>query len=245
MVKVMIVDDEELERHALSVIINKCENIEIVAQAKNGKEAIELDEKFNPEIIIMDAKMPGIDGRKAANIIKQQNKDKIVIMMMVYDDFELIHDSLISDINEYILKPIKPSDLIDIIDKFIVNLKTNDNLKKGRYTKDKKDLSISASIEYIDNNLGENVSLEQVASICNLSPCYFSKVFKKEVGVNFISYVNDKKINRAKEILETTDNSIINIAIDLGYEDCGYFIRVFKKLQGVTPKKYRELYRYK
>lgn len=245
MVKVMIVDDEELERHALSVVINKCENIEIVAQAKNGKEAIELDEKFNPEIIIMDAKMPGIDGRKAANIIKQQNKDKIVIMMMVYDDFELIHDSLISDINEYILKPIKPSDLIDIIDKFIVNLKTNDDLKKGRYTKDKKDLSISASIEYINNNLGENVSLEQVASICNLSPCYFSKVFKKEVGVNFISYVNDKKINRAKEILETTDNSIINIAIDLGYEDCGYFIRVFKKLQGVTPKKYRELYRYK
>ncbi|WP_250673611.1 response regulator [Paraclostridium ghonii] len=245
MVKVMIVDDEELERHALSVVINKCENIEIVAQAKNGKEAIELDEKFNPEIIIMDAKMPGIDGRKAANIIKQQNKDKIVIMMMVYDDFELMHDSLISDINEYILKPIKPSDLIDIIDKFIVNLKTNDDLKKGRYIKDKKDLSISASIEYIDKNLGENVSLEQVASICNLSPCYFSKVFKKEVGVNFISYVNDKKISKAKEILETTDNSIINIAIDLGYEDCGYFIRVFKKLQGITPKKYRELHRVK
>lgn len=245
MVKVMIVDDEELERHALSVVINKCENIEIVAQAKNGKEAIELDEKFNPEIIIMDAKMPGIDGKKAAKIIKQQNKDKIVIMMMVYDDFELMHDSLTSDINEYILKPINPSDLINIIDKFIVNLTTNNTLKKGIYIKDKKDLSISAAIEYISNNLGEDVSLERVASICNLSPCYFSKVFKKEVGVNFISYVNDKKISKAKEILETTDNSIINIAIDLGYEDCGYFIRVFKKLQGVTPKKYRELHRVK
>lgn len=244
MINVMIVDDEELERQALSVIMNRCENIKIIAQAKNGKEAIELDKRFNPEIIIMDSKMPGIDGIKASKIIKQQNTDKIVIMM-VYDDFELMHNSLILGINDYILKPIKPSDLINIIDKSIVNLKTNSKLQIERYTKDKKDLSINASIEYINNNLGKDVSLEKVASICNLSPCYFSKVFKKEVGINFISYVNDKKINRAKEILETTDIPITNIAIDLGFEDCGYFIRVFKKLQEVTPKKYRELYRSK
>lgn len=244
MINVMIVDDEELERQALSVIMNRCENIKIIAQAKNGKEAIELDKRFNPEIIIMDSKMPGIDGIKASKIIKQQNTDKIVIMM-VYNDFELMHNSLILGINDYILKPIKPSDLINIIDKSIVNLKTNSKLQIERYTKDKKDLSINASIEYINNNLGKDVSLEKVASICNLSPCYFSKVFKKEVGINFISYVNDKKINRAKEILETTDIPITNIAIDLGFEDCGYFIRVFKKLQEVTPKKYRELYRSK
>ena len=244
MINVMIVDDEELERQALSVIINKCENIKIIAQARNGKEAIELDKKFNPEIIIMDSKMPGIDGIKASKIIKQQNTNKIVIMM-VYDDFELMHNSLILGINDYILKPIKPSDLINIIDKSIVNLKTNSKLQIERYTKDKKDLSINASIEYINNNLGKDVGLEKVASICNLSPCYFSKVFKKEVGINFISYVNDKKINMAKEILETTDIPITNIAIDLGFEDCGYFIRVFKRLQGVTPKKYRELYRSK
>ncbi|RDC48588.1 response regulator, partial [Acinetobacter sp. RIT592] len=90
MVKIMIVDDEELERDALSVIINKCENVKIIAQAKNGKEAIELDKQFNPEIIIMDAKMPGIDGIKAAKVIKQENINKIVIMM-IYDDFELMH----------------------------------------------------------------------------------------------------------------------------------------------------------
>lgn len=244
MVKIMIVDDEELQRNALSVIINKCENIKIVAQAKNGKEAIELDKQCNPEIIIMDAKMPGIDGIKAAKIIKQQNTNKIVIMM-VYDDFELMHKSLALGINDYILKPINPIDLINIIDKSIVNLKTNNEFQIERYTKNEKDLSINASIEYINNNLGKDVRLEKVASICNLSPCYFSKIFKKEVGINFISYVNDKKINKAKEILETTNIPITNISIDLGFEDCGYFIRVFKKSQGVTPKKYRELYRSK
>lgn len=244
MVKIMIVDDEELERDALSVIINKCENIKIIAQAKNGKEAIELDKQFNPEIIIMDAKMPGIDGIKAAKLIKQENINKIVIMM-IYDDFELMHKLLTLGIDDYILKPIKPIDLINTVNKFIVNLKTNNMLQIGRYSKDKRYLSINSSIEYINSNLGKNVSLEKAASICNLSPCYFSKVFKKEVGINFISYVNDKKINKAKEILENTDTPITNISIDLGFEDCGYFIRVFKKLQGVTPKKYRELYRSK
>ena len=82
-----------------------------------------------------------------------------------------------------------------------------------------------------------------MASICNLSPCYFSKVFKKAVGVNFVSYVNDTKINKAKELLENTDIPVLNVALDLGFDDCGYFIRVFKKSQGVTPKKYREVHK--
>ena len=70
MAKIMIVDDEVLERNALKVILKNLENIEIVAVACNGREAIELDKKYNPDLIIMDIKMPGIDGCKATEIIK-------------------------------------------------------------------------------------------------------------------------------------------------------------------------------
>ncbi|CDH91012.1 DNA-binding response regulator, AraC family [Clostridium botulinum B str. Eklund 17B (NRP)] len=239
----MIVDDEILERQALKMIINNSDSGRVIAEACNGREAIELDRKFNPDVIIIDVKMPGIDGIKASQIIKEQNKNKIIIMITAYDDFELVHKALLLGVNDYILKPIKPSELIDAINNIFVNLKINKDTYVEKSVNELKEVPIKAAIEYIHNNFDEKVSLEQMASICNLSPCYFSKVFKKAVGVNFVSYVNDTKINKAKELLENTDIPVLNVALDLGFDDCGYFIRVFKKSQGVTPKKYREVHK--
>ncbi|ACD22935.1 response regulator [Clostridium botulinum] len=243
MLNIMIVDDEILERQALKMIINNSDSGRVIAEACNGREAIELDRKFNPDVIIIDVKMPGIDGIKASQIIKEQNKNKIIIMITAYDDFELVHKALLLGVNDYILKPIKPSELIDAINNIFVNLKINKDTYVEKSVNELKEVPIKAAIEYIHNNFDEKVSLEQMASICNLSPCYFSKVFKKAVGVNFVSYVNDTKINKAKELLENTDIPVLNVALDLGFDDCGYFIRVFKKSQGVTPKKYREVHK--
>ncbi|WP_252238197.1 response regulator [Clostridium sp. VAP51] len=243
MLNIMIVDDEILERQALKMIINNSDSGRVIAEACNGREAIELDRKFNPDVIIIDVKMPGIDGIKASQIIKEQNKNKIIIMITAYDDFELVHKALLLGVNDYILKPIKPSELIDAINNIFVNLKINKDIYVEKSVNELKEVPIKAAIEYIHNNFDEKVSLEQMASICNLSPCYFSKVFKKAVGVNFVSYVNDTKINKAKELLENTDIPVLNVALDLGFDDCGYFIRVFKKSQGVTPKKYREVHK--
>ncbi|GAA0076049.1 response regulator [Clostridium sp. CTA-5] len=246
MLKIMIVDDEILERQALGMIINNSDSGRVIAEACNGREAIELDREFNPDVIIMDVKMPGIDGIKASQIIKEQNKNKIIIMITAYDDFELVRKALVLGVDDYILKPIKPSELIDVINNIFVNLKINKDIcieKSEKSVSESKELPIKAAIEYIQDNIGENVSLEKMASICNLSPCYFSRVFKKSVGVTFISYVNEAKINRAKELLENTDIPVLNVALDLGFDDCGYFIRVFKKSQGLTPKKYREVHK--
>lgn len=243
MLKIMIVDDEILERQALSRIINESEYGRVVAEACNGREAIELDRELNPDMIIMDIRMPGIDGIKATQIIKEQNPDKVVIIITAYDDFELVHKALVLGVNDYILKPIKPSELIGVLNKLFVNFKINKDVYFEKQLNEMKEVPVKAAIDYINNNLAENVSLEKMSSICNLSPCYFSKVFKREIGVNFISYVNYIKINKAKEMLENTDTPVLNVALDLGFEDCGYFIRVFKKSQGITPKKYREIHK--
>lgn len=243
MFKIMIVDDEILERQALKMIINNSQCGKVIAEACNGREAIELDRKFNPDLIIMDVKMPGIDGIKASQIIKEQNSNKIIIMITAYDDFELVHKALVLGVDDYILKPIKPDNLINILNNFFVNFKINKEVCDPKVLNEDKEIPIKAAIEYIHNNFSKNITLEKTASICNLSPCYFSKMFKKQVGVTFISYVNDIKINKAKEILENQDIPVLNVALDLGFEDCGYFIRVFKKSQGVTPKKYREAHR--
>lgn len=251
MFKIMIVDDEALERRALKVILSDLENSEIVAEACNGREAIEFDKKYNPDLIIMDVKMPGLDGCKATEIIKSNNPDRIIIMVTAHDDFDLVRKALVLGVNDYILKPVRPKELINTISDMIVNFKINENKKEvEKYTDNKYIINeelnevntpIENAIDYIDKNFKENISLDMIASICNLSPCYFSKLFKRKIGVNYTTYINNKKIDYAKRILKTTNIPILNLSIDLGFEDCGYFIRVFKKLEGITPKKYREM----
>ncbi|SFB34173.1 response regulator transcription factor [Clostridium frigidicarnis] len=253
MFKLMIADDEILERQALKLMLKDLESIVCVAEACNGREAIEYNREFNPDIIIMDIKMPGINGIKASEIIKAENAEKVIIIITAYDDFDLVRKALVLGVNDYILKPIRASELINVMNNIIVNFKINDSevLEKSdkieeiigsesekKYIESKS--PIQDALEYINKNLNQNTNLEKIAGICNLSSCYFSKLFKKEVGMNFITYVNKVKINKAKEILKSTDIPILNIAMDLGFEDCGYFIRVFKKVEGVTPKKYRD-----
>ena len=104
----------------------------------------------------------------------------------------------------------------------------------------KNNLILRPALEYIENNYCKTISLDDMASLCNISSSYFSKLFKKIIGENFSYFVNKLRIKRAKVLLETTDIPCINISIDLGFENCGYFIKVFKKIVGFTPLAYRQ-----
>jgi ligand-binding sensor protein/AraC-like DNA-binding protein len=128
---------------------------------------------------------------------------------------------------------IKPGVVInsnDIIKPSTVNMLYKDNI------------ILRPAIEYIQENFNIAISLDEMASKCNISTSYFSKLFKKAKGDNFANYINKIRIKKAKEYLETTDMPILNIAFELGFEDCGYFIKVFKKLESVTPAVYRNDY---
>ena len=68
MFSIMVADDEQLERRVLTSILKKNVRVKEIIEAKNGKEALELNREFNPDIIIMDIKMPGINGIKALEL---------------------------------------------------------------------------------------------------------------------------------------------------------------------------------
>lgn len=104
---------------------------------------------------------------------------------------------------------------------------------------------LKPALEYIQNNCSESITLNNMSSLCNISSSYFSKLFKREIRENFSNYVNKVRIKKAKELLQNSDIPVINISIDLGFEDCGYFIKVFKNIEGVTPAMYRKRFNAK
>jgi AraC-like DNA-binding protein len=89
------------------------------------------------------------------------------------------------------------------------------------------------------------LTLEEVASHVHLSSFYFSKLFKKETGKNFVRYVNDEKMELAKEMLISTPLPIDVISSDLGFSHTSYFCKIFKKKFATTPKSYRKSFSLK
>jgi two-component system, response regulator YesN len=95
------------------------------------------------------------------------------------------------------------------------------------------------AFKYVTMNIEKKITLDEVSNHLYLNPSYFSRLFKKEVGETFVEYVTKMKINRAKELLEQTTDSVGKICERLGYDNQSYFIKIFKNYVGVTPIEYR------
>ncbi len=96
------------------------------------------------------------------------------------------------------------------------------------------------AIQYIEENRDQLITQTQMAELCHLSPSYFSRLFAQELGVTFSQYTASKKIAWARELLEQTDDSIEAISEKLGFSSAAYFIKVFKRHEGITPSLYRK-----
>jgi YesN/AraC family two-component response regulator len=83
------------------------------------------------------------------------------------------------------------------------------------------------------------ITLEDVAAHVYLSPSYLSKLFKTATGQNFNSYLNNLRIEHAKQLMLSGLGDLESVALTVGYEDQSYFTKVFKRLTGVTPKKFK------
>ena len=96
-------------------------------------------------------------------------------------------------------------------------------------------------LEEINKKLSaKDISLDDVSRVVNISPYYFSKIFKEESGSTFIEYLTGIRIERAKDLLTNSDKSMKEICSMCGYTDPNYFSRSFKKNVGVTPTEYKE-----
>lgn len=98
---------------------------------------------------------------------------------------------------------------------------------------------IKKASRYVHNHLSEPVRLQEVAEYVGLSPNYFSSLFKKEMNLAFADYVNHTRIKESQYLLQTTNHSILDIAISVGFNNQNYFTTIFKKTTGITPKQYR------
>ena len=124
-------------------------------------------------------------------------------------------------------------------------------LQKGYYTlNDTEDLSggrktdqIKSVLEYIESNFAAPITLETLAAEAGMNPRYFCRYFHSITHQTPMDYVNSYRIEQASQLLHDTDLSVTDIGLECGYNDSSYFVKVFRKYRGLTPSRYRKLYR--
>lgn len=99
---------------------------------------------------------------------------------------------------------------------------------------------IYPAVVYINEHPRERILMRDMADLCHLSHSYFSRLFVRELGENFLSYVNRQKIQLAKRMLRETNLSVSQITGEIGFLNTSHFIDVFKKMEGETPTMYRQ-----
>lgn len=100
-------------------------------------------------------------------------------------------------------------------------------------------ISVQKSVDYIRSHYAENISMNEVAMHINFSPTYFSRLFKKETGHSFVSYLTLVRILHSIRLLRQTNQSIEQISMDIGFNTPNYFSAIFKKEIGLSPSQYR------
>lgn len=99
------------------------------------------------------------------------------------------------------------------------------------------------AVEILKRDYHQEISLEEVALKLSVTPQYLSKIFKEDTGVTFKEYLTEQRIEASKQLLKNSEMNIKDICFKVGYNDTSYFIRAFKKYEGLTPKDYQRVYR--
>ena len=252
MYRVLLVDDDQIERMALAKKIDRYYGDKVnIYHAVNGREAVDMCSEHKNDIIIMDISMPEMNGVMAAKYIRQIDDKCSIIFLTAYDDFEYARNAIKIRALDYLLKPCDINDLLAVMDMAIQKLdrecdfkgNTKEN-KPERKRENVKNFDEQTTIkylrEYVENNYTFDISMHEVAEDMGYSDAYFSKLFKQYFNQNFTAYLTEYRIKKAKELLTDTNNSIKDISRMVGYEDSNYFAKIFKRIVGEIPSKFRE-----
>ena len=230
-VRVMIADDESMIRLLVRDIIETyVSGVTVVGEAADGDECLDLFQKLNPQIIITDVVMPHTDGLELLRQIKAISPEVLIILLSAHKKFEYVHEAIKEQAFDYLLKPTREEDIKRVFGRALKVLEEKEK-NKALYSEMKRKIK----------KYGSQITVKaQENSADSSSPDYLSTQFKVKTGKNFKDYISNLRIQKAEELLMCSEFKISEVAELMGYNDSGYFIKVFKNKLGCTPSQFRE-----
>ena len=235
--RVLLVDDEIMIREGFKRLFDwEAHDCEVVGEAADGMEALAKIDSLKPDIAIMDINIPIMNGLKVIQMARLKHPDMAFVIVSGYDDFSYCREALRLQITDYILKPVNYEEFGTCIDNLKIALFQRQSSKQETQQEERP---IHGITRYLQEHLTEEISLSVLAEEFHLNPQYISQLFKTEIGVGFLAYLTNIRMERAKKLLLTTNLSIAEVSEQSGYADYRVFTKVFKQSEGITPSQYR------
>jgi two-component system response regulator YesN len=249
MTKVLIVDDEKYVRMGIK---NDTDwtliGCEVVGEAANGLEALEVAEEVRPDLVISDIRMPKMDGIELAEKLVEKYPDVKVIFLTAYNEFEYARQAIRIGVSDYLLKPFEDGELEASIQR-LLHLHPNAPAESSQLEeqliplKRKEEVAnryVQVAIEYIENHYPDmDFSVGALAESMGVSDGHISRLFKAETDVSINNYLTKYRIRKAMDYLKDVQVKVYEVAEKVGYQDIAYFSNTFKKLVGKTPSEYQ------
>lgn len=237
--KVLLVDDEIMIREGFKRLFDwEAHDCEVIGEAADGMEAIGKIDTLCPDIVIMDINIPIMNGLKVIELSRMKHPKTAFVIVSGYDDFAYCQQALRLQITDYILKPVNYEEFGTCIDNLKISL-YEQSIASIKESEEQEERVITGITRYLQEHLSEEISLSVLSDKFHLNAQYISQLFKNEIGVGFLAYLTNIRMEKAKKLLLSTDFSISDIAEQVGYGDYRVFTKVFKKVEGITPTQYK------
>ena len=274
---VAIVDDEYFVREMLKNSLDwNSHGFEIIGEASNAQQAIELIREKNPELVLLDIDMPGKDGFVVASAIRDLGSQAKIIILTGYNVFEFAKKAIQFRVYDYLLKPVLEAELSQILgavgkeiekenqaEKTIKNLSDNVNIllrhigvealnnldDKDVNEEEKKELRgpqemVERVKQYVQQHLSdEDLNVQTVSENLFVNMSYMSSTFKKVCGQGLHDYIFTARMEKAYQIILTTDADTQEVASATGFKNPVYFGRCLKKHFGRSFLEIRRIQR--
>ena len=235
--RVLLVDDEIMIREGFKRLFDwEGHDCQVVGEAADGMEALAQLDALRPDIVIMDINIPIMNGLKVIQVSRMKHPNTAFVIVSGYDDFSYCREALRMQITDNILKPVNYDEFGTCIDNLKISLFQQ---RLSTEPEQQEERTITGITRYLQEHLAEEMSLSILAERFHLNPQYISQLFKSEIGVGFLAYLTNIRMEKAKKLLLSSSLPIADVAEQSGYGDYRVFTKVFKKAEGITPSQYR------
>lgn len=229
--RLLVIDDDPRISESLQDAFDKYQFIPCLSGVE-GLEKLSCDTEI--DLVLLDYRLKDMDGLTILKKIRESGNKIGIILITAYSDKELIIKCLENNANNFVEKPFRFDEIDDKIQKA---LKLTHRVRTPRI---QARAHVLHTAEFISSQEGKDITLNGLSRRLNCSSKYYSRIFKQNMGKTFTEYRLRIKMQKAKKLLSDTEYSINHISNLLGYMNPSAFMKIFKKLEGVTPSQYRK-----
>lgn len=243
--KALVAEDESLQLNSLVRMIQRTSDaFEVVAQAQTGLQALKLAEEHLPDVVITDIQMPQMSGIELIEALRDRLPGTRFIIISGYSAFEYAQKAITLRVEAYLLKPVRPEEINEALSRVHTELQLQSRSYEAVFNPSlacEPARQVAEALKnYMNEHFEENVNLNLIASSLGYSHSHLTKLFQRYFESSPMRHLTNVRMIKARYYLKYhPELTVRQIGELVGYDDQGYFSRVFRKENGICPAEYR------